>query len=337
MGNRGTRPQSQFDAERGLRGVRRARRRGRDQLPARAPRPADQAARARPRHRLPVLDRHRRARPGPARLPRLRLPSAPRPPASTPTGSSTPGRASGCWRGPTDVDSRHGGRRQDRPAARGGGTPLASGAAAPSRRTATATGSSCSIPASLTRGRRPSGSRRWWPGSSGPSARRRPTDDDLMERALRAQRRATSAAWPSRSRCAGSTTSSPRWGSCTPGDRTIRLSARLQGMPAWVVDYVLVHELAHLIEPGHDAAFWAWVDRYPQAERAKGYLLGWSAAAQRRRRPTATSSRRPTDREPSSRLGSRARAAGPTSSTHVRSSGRAARRPATSARRATPR
>lgn len=70
-----------------------------------------------------------------------------------------------------------------------------------------------------------------------------------------------------------------RWGSCTPGDRTIRLSARLQGMPQWVVDYVLVHELAHLLEPGHDANFWAWVDRYPQAERAKGYLIGWSTAA----------------------------------------------------------
>ena len=50
-------------------------------------------------------------------------------------------------------------------------------------------------------------------------------------------------------------------------------------MPSWVVDYVLVHELAHLLEPGHDAKFWAWVDRYPHAERAKGYLLGWSAAA----------------------------------------------------------
>jgi predicted metal-dependent hydrolase len=70
-----------------------------------------------------------------------------------------------------------------------------------------------------------------------------------------------------------------RWGSCTPGDRTIRLSARLQEMPRWVVDYVLVHELAHLLEPGHDANFWAWVDRYPRAERAKGYLTGWSAAA----------------------------------------------------------
>jgi len=70
-----------------------------------------------------------------------------------------------------------------------------------------------------------------------------------------------------------------RWGSCTPSDRTIRLSVRLQGMPSWVIDYVLVHELAHLLEPGHDPRFWAWVERYPQAERARGYLLGWSAAA----------------------------------------------------------
>ena len=70
-----------------------------------------------------------------------------------------------------------------------------------------------------------------------------------------------------------------RWGSCTPADRSIRLSERLQQMPPWVVDYVVIHELAHLLEPGHDAAFWGWVDRYPHAERAKGYLLGWSAAS----------------------------------------------------------
>ena len=39
-------------------------------------------------------------------------------------------------------------------------------------------------------------------------------------------------------------------------------------------------ELAHLLEPGHTEAFWAWVDRHPRAERAKGFLSGWSAAAQ---------------------------------------------------------
>jgi predicted metal-dependent hydrolase len=70
-----------------------------------------------------------------------------------------------------------------------------------------------------------------------------------------------------------------RWGSCTPADRSIRLSTRLQSMPAWVVDYVLVHELAHLIEPAHNAAFWTLVHRYPKAERAEGYLEGVSAAS----------------------------------------------------------
>jgi predicted metal-dependent hydrolase len=71
-----------------------------------------------------------------------------------------------------------------------------------------------------------------------------------------------------------------RWGSCTPSDASIRLSTRLQGMPSWVIDYVLVHELAHLIEAGHTPAFWSWVDRYPRAERAKGFLEGVAAASQ---------------------------------------------------------
>jgi predicted metal-dependent hydrolase len=65
-----------------------------------------------------------------------------------------------------------------------------------------------------------------------------------------------------------------RWGSCTPADRSIRLSSRLRSMPEYVVDYVLVHELVHLLEPGHDEAFWALVARYPRAERARGFLEG---------------------------------------------------------------
>ncbi|MDQ6849357.1 MAG: M48 family metallopeptidase [Actinomycetota bacterium] len=71
-----------------------------------------------------------------------------------------------------------------------------------------------------------------------------------------------------------------RWASCTPSESTIRLSQRLQDMPAWVRDYVLVHELAHLIVPGHGPDFWALVGRYPRTERARGYLDGVSAAAQ---------------------------------------------------------
>ncbi|MFI1193301.1 M48 family metallopeptidase [Micromonospora sp. NPDC020750] len=70
-----------------------------------------------------------------------------------------------------------------------------------------------------------------------------------------------------------------RWGSCTPADRTIRLSHRIQDMPDWVIDYVLLHELAHLIVPSHNARFWALVGRCPKAERARGYLEGVAAAS----------------------------------------------------------
>ncbi|CCG04868.1 M48 family metallopeptidase [Blastococcus saxobsidens] len=70
-----------------------------------------------------------------------------------------------------------------------------------------------------------------------------------------------------------------RWGSCTPADRTIRLSSRLRSMPEYVVDYVLVHELVHLLEPGHDDRFWVLVARYPRAERARGFLEGVELAA----------------------------------------------------------
>jgi predicted metal-dependent hydrolase len=71
-----------------------------------------------------------------------------------------------------------------------------------------------------------------------------------------------------------------RWASCTLEDATIRISSRLRAMPSWVLDYVLVHELAHLRVPGHGPKFWALVDRYPRTERARGYLDGISAAAQ---------------------------------------------------------
>jgi predicted metal-dependent hydrolase len=50
-------------------------------------------------------------------------------------------------------------------------------------------------------------------------------------------------------------------------------------MPSWVVDYVLVHELAHLLVAGHGPRFWAHVENYPRSERARGYLEGVAAAA----------------------------------------------------------
>lgn len=70
-----------------------------------------------------------------------------------------------------------------------------------------------------------------------------------------------------------------RWGSCTPADRSIRLSGRLRTMPEYVVDYVLVHELVHLLEPSHDERFWGLVARYPRAERARGFLEGVELAS----------------------------------------------------------
>jgi predicted metal-dependent hydrolase len=70
-----------------------------------------------------------------------------------------------------------------------------------------------------------------------------------------------------------------RWGSCTPADRSIRLSDRLRGMPDFVIDYVLLHELAHLIEPNHGAGFWKLLECFPKLERARGYLDGFAAAA----------------------------------------------------------
>jgi predicted metal-dependent hydrolase len=69
------------------------------------------------------------------------------------------------------------------------------------------------------------------------------------------------------------TNQNKRFGSCTPGKGTIRISHRVGEMPAWVRDYVLVHELAHLVEPNHSRAFWDLVNRYPKTERARGYLI----------------------------------------------------------------
>jgi predicted metal-dependent hydrolase len=66
------------------------------------------------------------------------------------------------------------------------------------------------------------------------------------------------------------------WGLCTPSQSDIRISTRLVGFPTWVLDYVIVHELAHLHVPGHGPDFWQIVNRYPKSERAIGYLIAKS-------------------------------------------------------------
>ena len=64
-----------------------------------------------------------------------------------------------------------------------------------------------------------------------------------------------------------------RWGSCSIEDRSIRLSLSLADYPGWVRDYVIVHELAHLLVADHSAEFWSLVERYPLTERARGFLI----------------------------------------------------------------
>ena len=103
--------------------------------------------------------------------------------------------------------------------------------------------------------------------------RRRPSDERLAQRAaelsrryLGGQARPVSVAW--------SSNQGRRWGSCTPSEGTIRISDRVRGMPSWVLDYVLVHELAHLVHHGHGPEFWAAVSAYPRTERARGFLEG---------------------------------------------------------------
>jgi predicted metal-dependent hydrolase len=98
-------------------------------------------------------------------------------------------------------------------------------------------------------------------------------DEDLARDAQRLSRayfegraRPTEVVW--------STRQNKRWGSCTPSTGRIRLSARLRPMPRYVIDYVLVHELAHLFVPGHGPDFEALVGRYPLAEKARGFLEG---------------------------------------------------------------
>ena len=62
-------------------------------------------------------------------------------------------------------------------------------------------------------------------------------------------------------------------GSCTPSKGTIRISHTLLDMPKWVLDYVIIHEMTHLVHPNHSKEFWAKVDEYEYTERARGFLM----------------------------------------------------------------
>jgi predicted metal-dependent hydrolase len=64
-----------------------------------------------------------------------------------------------------------------------------------------------------------------------------------------------------------------RWGSCSPDTGEIRITDRIASFPVWVIDAVIVHELAHLVEANHGPRFHELANRYPKQERAYGYLL----------------------------------------------------------------
>ena len=103
--------------------------------------------------------------------------------------------------------------------------------------------------------------------------KRTPSDAKLLQRAnelnasfFGGRAVPTSVRWSSRQQ--------HRWGSCTHLEGSIRLSTSLQGMPAWVVDAVLVHELAHLVHADHSPAFRSLVDAYPDTARAMAFLSG---------------------------------------------------------------
>lgn len=107
--------------------------------------------------------------------------------------------------------------------------------------------------------------------------RQRPSDADLARRASELSERYLGGhARPQSIRWVGNQRS--RWGSCTPSNGSIRLSDRLQGMPAYVVDYVILHELAHLLVAGHNRDFWTLLRSYPKLERARGFLDGVALA-----------------------------------------------------------
>ena len=64
-----------------------------------------------------------------------------------------------------------------------------------------------------------------------------------------------------------------RCGSCNYKKKTIRIAHYLAHMPEWVRDYVIIHEMAHILEPNHSKAFWDIVYRYKLVERARGFLI----------------------------------------------------------------
>ena len=100
------------------------------------------------------------------------------------------------------------------------------------------------------------------------------SDEQLEQRARTLGRHYLDGVEPSSIRW--STNQNKRWGSCTIQTREIRISERLRVAPEWVLDAVIVHELAHLIEPNHSPRFRLLEERYPRRREADMFLEGYS-------------------------------------------------------------
>ncbi len=100
------------------------------------------------------------------------------------------------------------------------------------------------------------------------------SDEDLEERAAVLADEYLGGVRPASIRWVGN--QQRRWGSCTSRTGEIRISERLRFVPGWVLDAVLVHELAHLIEPTHSPRFRRLVARYPRTEEADTFLAGYT-------------------------------------------------------------
>ncbi len=108
-------------------------------------------------------------------------------------------------------------------------------------------------------------------------ARRPPavaSDQLLLERAVELARRYVPGAVPASVRWV--TNQRKRWASCTADSGEIRLSHRLKGVPPWVLDAVLVHELAHLVRPDHSPGFHEIADRFARQKEASTFLDGYA-------------------------------------------------------------
>lgn len=116
------------------------------------------------------------------------------------------------------------------------------------------------------------------------TVRTSPDDEELLTRALGLNSRyfddgiePASVVWVANQ--------STRFASTTSARRTIRVSSRLTAVPGWVLDAVLVHELAHLRRPDHSPAFHALTARYPHTDRANVFLEGFSHGERAQKHP----------------------------------------------------